>query len=192
MKTCPMDVLRDQEISRPDELEPRIKLFTVEFHEDDPAKCTSSKMAKFHLARSIRLNRVSSHSIVLNPFAPDVILNKDRDVVERYGLVVIDCSWVNATPHFKRRINGIPRRLPLLMAGNPTNYSKLGALSSMEASAAACYITGFRQYYERLLSLYKWGPTFGSLNLNALNDYASAMSQEEVEKIEVDYFPQIK
>lgn len=78
------------------------------------------------------------------------------------------------------------------MAGNPTNYSKLGALSSMEASAAACYITGFRQYYERLLSLYKWGPTFGSLNLNALNDYASAMSQEEVEKIEVDYFPQIK
>src|SRR5579872_1823919 len=112
------------------------KLMTVEYREDDPAKCTSAKMAKFRLARSITLNQIPSRSIVLNPFAPEALLNSDATAIQQTGLVVIDCSWVNATPHFKRKIGGIQRRLPALMAGNPTNYSKVGALSSLEASAA--------------------------------------------------------
>lgn len=49
----------------------------------------------------------------------------------------------------------------------------------------------FRVLAERLLSLYKWGGTFLSLNLDALNDYAVATSQEEIKKIELDYFPKI-
>jgi pre-rRNA-processing protein TSR3 len=167
-----------------------VKLFTVEFHEDDPAKCTSAKMAKFRLARRIRMNQISSRSIVLNPFAPEIILHKDRSIIESGGLVVIDCSWVNATPHFNRGINGNQRRLPLLLAGNPTNYSKLGALSSLEASAASLYITGFQKYCARLLSLYKWGDTFESLNRDALKDYSMASDLEEIMKIELDYFPQ--
>jgi len=169
----------------------RPKLLTVEFHEDDPVKCTSAKMSKFRLARSIRINQIPPHSIVLNPFAPDVLLKSDNISVQHGGLVVIDCSWANATPHFKRRLSGIQRRLPALMAGNPTNYSRVGALSSLEASAAALSILGLHDYSKKLLSLYKWGETFLSLNENALKDYEAAQSQDEVRALELDYFPQL-
>ncbi len=165
------------------------KLFTIELREDDPAKCTSAKMTKFHLARSIRPSKISDASVVLNPFAAEVLLRTDRSNTIRGGLVVIDCSWVNASPTFKRRFNGNQRRLPALMAGNPTNYSKLNSLSSLEAASAALYIMDFPEFSRRLLSLYKWGDTFLSLNQNALIDYSNASSQEEIKRIELDYFP---
>jgi len=167
------------------------KIFTVEFREDDPAKCTSAKTRKFQLARSIRPNQIARDSIVLSPFAPEIVSKDDRALSLSGGIVVIDCSWVNSISTFKRRLNGIPRRLPVLMAGNPTNYTKLNSLSSIEATAAALYIIDFRVFSERLLSLYKWGGTFLSLNLDALNDYSLATGQEEIKKIELDYFPQI-
>jgi pre-rRNA-processing protein TSR3 len=167
------------------------KLFTVEFREDDPVKCTSAKMTKFHLAKSIRLNQISSNSVVLNPFAPNILLTTDRNQVLHGGLVVIDCSWVTASSTFKKRINGSQRRLPSLLAGNPTNYSKLNSLSSLEAAAASLYILDFQDFAKRLLSLYKWGNTFFSLNENALNDYSKTESQEEIRRLELDYFPQL-
>jgi len=148
-------------------------------------------MTKFHLARSIRANQIYNESIVLDPFASEILLSLDRRPALRGGLVVIDCSWVNATRIFKRKIKGHQRRLPALLAGNPTNYSKLESLSSIEASAASFFIMGFLDQANRLLSLYKWGPTFFSLNENALKDYAEATSQEEIKKIELDYFPQL-
>ena len=167
------------------------KLFTIELREDDPAKCTSAKMTKFHLARSIRTNQISKDSIVLDPFAPEILTKNDQVIGLKGGLVVIDCSWVNAIRVFKRRVNGNKRRLPALMAGNPTNYSKLNSLSSLEASAASLYIMDFQDFAKRLLSLYKWGDTFLSLNVDALIDYSKASSQEEIRNIELDYFPQI-
>lgn len=168
------------------------RLFTVELREDDPAKCTSAKMTKFHLARSIRPNRISSQSIVLNPYAEEILQRSDRAIALRGGLVVVDCSWVNASSMFRnRRFNGQQRRLPALMAGNPTNYSKVNSLSSLEAAAAAMYLLDFREYSERLLSLYKWGDTFLSLNENALNDYSNAKTQDELRQLELDYFPKV-
>jgi len=175
----------------PDGTEHAPRIFTVEFREDDPAKCTSAKMVKFRLARSIRPNQIGRGSLVLSPFASEIILNSDRAAAISGGIVVIDCSWVNAISTFKKRLNGLQRRLPVLMAGNPTNYSKLNSLSSIEATSAALYILNFREFSNRLLSLYKWGGTFLSLNQDALNDYSSALSQEEIKKIELDYFPQI-
>jgi pre-rRNA-processing protein TSR3 len=166
-------------------------IFTVELREDDPAKCTSAKMRKFHLARSISLSKISRESIVLNPFAVETVSNSDRSTALRGGIVVIDCSWVKVFSTFKKHLKGYQRRLPTLMAGNPTNYSKLDSLSSLEAASATMYILGFQNLSERLLSLYKWGETFRSLNINALNDYSKATSQEELRRIETDYFPQI-
>jgi len=167
-------------------------LFTIELREDDPAKCTSAKMTKFRLARSIRPNQISNESIVLNPFAQEILQKSDRALALRGGLVVVDCSWVNASSRFgKKSFKGHQRRLPALMAGNPTNYSKINSLSSLEAAAAAMYLMDFRDFSERLLSLYKWGGTFLSLNENALNDYSAAKSRDELRQLELDYFPQI-
>jgi pre-rRNA-processing protein TSR3 len=170
--------------------EPRV--FTVEFRQDDPAKCTSAKMAKFQLATPIRENHIPHDAIVLDPFADSVLSSTDSDLVKLHGLVVIDCSWVKASTAFSRgkhHYKGNARRLPALLAGNPTNYAKLHSLSSVEAAAATLYITGFKAQARRLLSIYKWGDTFLSLNQAALDDYASASNAEELTAIEKDYFP---
>ena len=135
------------------------------------------------------MRQISSEAIVLSPFSLLSILHTDRNSVLSDGIVVIDCSWVNASRVFEVRLKGKKRRLPVLMAGNPTNYSKLNSLSSLEASAAALFITGFPEYSQRLLSLYKWGSTFLTLNHDALNDYSVAITQEDIVKLEKDYFP---
>lgn len=60
-----------------------------------------------------------------------------------------------------------------MLAGNPTNYGIIGRLSTAEAIAAALIITGFRDQGEKILSLFKWGSTFLSLNEDPLESYAA-------------------
>jgi pre-rRNA-processing protein TSR3 len=109
---------------------------------------------------------------VLNPISETVLSSKDRDQISKYGLTALDCSWNKAEPIFKKKIRGLERKLPPLLAGNPTNYGILGKLSTAEAIAAALIITGYEEHGKRVLSLFKWGPTFTSLNQEVLESYA--------------------
>ena len=59
------------------------------FYQDDPKKCTAAKMVKFGLAKSIK--KISSTSLVLDPFSEHFLLPKDRTLVT--SIVGIDCSW---------------------------------------------------------------------------------------------------
>jgi len=74
------------------------------------------------------------------PFAEIVLSPEDRS---SKALLAIDCSWNLAKEVFFKRIGGKHRRLPALLAANPTNYSKLGILSSVEAVAASLYIGAY-------------------------------------------------
>ncbi len=85
------------------------------------------------------------------------------------------------------RFPGQARRLPALLAGNPTNYGVLGKLSTAEAFAAALFITGFESDSNRVLSLFKWGPTFLTLNREPLEAYARA-TLENLGEIEAEFF----
>lgn len=165
------------------------KLYTIELHQDDPAKCTSAKMRKMGFSHAITSHRIGRNSLVLNPFAETTLLKADSSIVDIHGLVVIDCSWVNAVEVFRRRIKGTQRKLPVLLAGNPVNYSKRSSLSSLEATAASLYIMGYFELSHRLLSLYKWGETFLTLNREPLDEYAKAESVTEINEIERSYFP---
>ncbi len=89
---------------------------------------------------------------------------------------------------FHRKLGGKHRRLPSLLAGNPTNYSKLGMLSSVEAVAATLYILGEKEDAKRFLSIYKWGPTFLTLNVDPLEEYSQASSEDEVRDLEREFF----
>jgi len=108
-------------------------------------------------------------------------------LVHREGLVALDCSWNLSEDIFERDIPGINRRLPILLAGNPTNYGIAGRLSTAEALAAALILTGFRQPASAILSLFKWGETFLSLNQDPLEKYAAAKSPE-LSGLEEDFF----
>ena len=149
-------------------------------------------MRKFGIARGVRKQQIARNAIVLNPSAKSIILNSDRKMAQRFGLVVVDCSWNLAENVFKIRFKGLQRKLPALLAANPTNYAKLGRLSSIEAVCAGLYIMDFKAVSGQILSIYKWGPTFLSLNHDPLEDYCKASSTEEILEMEKMYFPVFK
>jgi len=160
------------------------------FHQDDPSKCTAAKLAKFHLAEPVRF--IPRNTIVLNPFSEHPVLRHDIAVADL--ICAIDCSWERADEVLKHRrlsSQGIGRRLPAMLAGNPTNYAKLGKLSSAEALAGALYILGEQELAEKIMGKFKWGHTFLELNVGLLNDYACAESLERVSELEKEYFPQL-
>jgi pre-rRNA-processing protein TSR3 len=90
----------------------------------------------------------------------------------------------------KRRfaLHGINRRLPLLLAANPTNYSKAGLLSTAEALAGSLFILGYRRMAEELMNKFKWGHTFLELNFNVLEDYANVENPSQIAELEEEYF----
>ena len=163
-------------------------LMVYEFRQDDPKKCTSARLRKFRLVRSLAsMKRVPSSAIVLNPTSSRTLSNEDRELVQRDGLVALDCSWNLSKDIFDRNIPGNNRRLPILLAGNPTNYGIASRLSTAEALAAALILTGFRQHAGVILSLFKWGGTFLSLNQDPLERYAAAKSSE-LSPLEEEFF----
>jgi len=165
------------------------KLFVLLLKQDDPRKCTSVKMAKFGLARPLhRLGQVPRRAITLNPYASRILLRGDGQVAELFGLVAVDCSWERADEVFERKLPGEQRKLPTLLAANPVNYAKPHRLSSLEALAAALYILSFRDRAKELLSLFKWGTQFLTLNHDPLEEYSTARSEREMLEAEQQFF----
>ncbi|MBI4258320.1 MAG: DUF367 family protein [Thaumarchaeota archaeon] len=156
--------------------------------QDDPKKCTSRKISRFRLATPVYNPRgIPRGSLILNPSVEEVLLPADAHGMRK--LVAIDCSWRRADQVFARRFWGVNKRLPILLAANPVNFGHRSVLSSVEALAAALCIGGFWEESKKLLSLFKWGPTFLDLNHDPLEDYSTAMSIDEILRIEAEYFP---
>ena len=158
--------------------------------QDDPYKCTAAKLAKFRLAEPVKFIR--KNNIVLNPFSRVPVMMKDAEIAN--SVCAIDCSWERADEvlkHQRLASQGIGRRLPAMLASNPTNYAKLGKLSSAEALAGALYILGEKKVSALLMNKFKWGHTFLELNANLLADYAGAETEEQVIQLEKEYFPQL-
>ncbi|MFX0024497.1 MAG: DUF367 family protein [Candidatus Hermodarchaeota archaeon] len=140
------------------------KLFCLNFRECDPKKCTGIKLSRLNLV--IMINKIEknlNNSVILNPFASKILSHHDRNNVLKYGLIVIDCSW-NQIINLAKLEYVNARKLPSLIAANPTNYGKWEKLSSAEALAAALYITGFTDTADLILSKFSWGITFKEIN----------------------------
>ncbi len=164
-----------------------IRLYVLHLNQDDPKKCTAKKLGRFGYARlTSQFSRIPRGSIVLSPFTERVLSPADRRTAERQGITAVDCSWKNAREVFYR-IKGNFRRLPFLVAVNPTNFGHPGQLSSAEALAAALYILGFREQAERILGIFKWGPNFFLVNREPLELYSQAKNWEEVVEAEREF-----
>ena len=160
-----------------------MKLQVLMFYQDDPKKCTAAKMIKFGFAKSIK--KIANNSLVLDPFSEQTLLPKDRASINT--IVGIDCSWNLAEKAFSKNFNGLKRKLPPLLAGNPVNYAKLNKLTTAEALSAALFILGFKKESLELLDKFKWGHTFYELNQNLLEEYSNADSENQVDMILKDY-----
>jgi pre-rRNA-processing protein TSR3 len=159
-------------------------------HQDDPFKCTAAKLVKFRLASPVKF--ISRTTIVLNPFSEAPILKYDQTIAD--SVCAIDCSWERADEvlkHQRLAAQGIARRLPAMLAANPTNYAKLGKLSSVEALAGALYVLNEKELAAKMMDKFKWGHTFLELNADLLDDYADAETEEQVAELEKEYFPQL-
>ena len=167
-----------------------IELFVLMLKQDDPFRCTAAKLVKFNLAR--RVSYIRKDTLVLNPFATVSLSRQDAKISN--SVSAIDCSWSRADHELKYRkadFHGIQRRLPLLLAANPTNYSRAGMLSTAEALAASAYILGFIETAVELMDKFKWGHTFLELNANILEEYSNAESSSGIADLEKSYFPQL-
>ena len=161
------------------EKSPRLTIYHA--NQCDPKRCTGLKLKRHGLARVVTSIRfLPRRAIVLNPFGKIAFSPADRQRIQDFGLAALDCSWEHAQKVLSTHVKGTSRCLPILFAGNPTNYAKATKLSTVEALSGALYIAGFREEAEKVLSIFKWGHTFLDLNREMLENYASARDSTEI------------
>jgi rRNA small subunit aminocarboxypropyltransferase len=145
------------------------QLYCLHLNQCDEKKCTSLKLARKKLITlKKKMNLCPKRAIILDPFAKKIISREDYALIKKFGLLVIDCSWQQTETIFKKPFN-TGRALPNLIAVNPVNYGKWNKLSSVEALAAALFLTGFEDQARNILSKFNWSSQFEKLNYEILN-----------------------
>lgn len=164
-----------------------IKLYVLRLKEDSPRASTALKLIKLGLAHKLyRPERISSKLIVLDPFAEETISKDDLGIGIK-GIVVVDRSWnrlLSSGGRLMRYSAKLRRRLPFFIAANPINYMQAQKLSSAEALAAAMIVLGCEDRAKDIMSKFKWGGSFFTINRQIIEAYLSAKSREELLHIE--------
>ena len=159
----------------------------IVYHADqcDPKKCTGTRLGRMNKAKIVRnMRQIPRGSVVLNPVSEIAFSHADKDSILKSGLVALDCSWKQAERIFAASRAGAQRSLPYLLAANPINTYKPVKLSTAEALAAALYIIGMPYEAEDLLSVFKWGRLFITLNREWLDAYAECSTSGEVVQVQ--------
>ncbi|MFW9955350.1 MAG: DUF367 family protein [Candidatus Thorarchaeota archaeon] len=164
---------------------PRVIIYHA--NQCDPKKCTGLRLGRLHRAEIIKdLKRIPRGAVVLNPVADTAVSLSDRDSIMHSGLVALDCSWNCAEEIFHSSIGGVQRALPYLLAGNPINTYKPVKLSTAEAIAASLYIINLKELAEDVMSVFKWGPSFLTLNQEWLDAYSACRTSTEVVNVQAE------
>jgi pre-rRNA-processing protein TSR3 len=165
-----------------------VKISVYHAKQCDPKKCSTLKLKRFRMVRVVhRVKLLPKGAVVLNPFSEKAFSPADREGILHQGLAAIDCSWIHADEVFELNIRGVSRCLPYLIASNPVNYGIPTKLCTVEALAAALYISNFKQEAENLLSVFKWGLHFIDLNQKLLDAYAEAKDSGEIIELQENF-----
>ena len=71
-------------------------------HQCDPNKCSGKKLEKKGYLKSIKPN-ITYKGILLSPNGRKYISREDIELVTKYGICVIDCSW--------NKIEQVPKKI---------------------------------------------------------------------------------
>ncbi|XAR73331.1 hypothetical protein NMG60_11007265 [Bertholletia excelsa] len=163
-----------------EQLVPKVQLAMWDFGQCDAKRCTGRKLSRFGLLKELRVNN-GFGGIALSPAGKQCVSKEDYSLIKRKGLAVVDCSWarLDDVPFAKLRCAS-PRLLPWLVAANPVNYGRPCELSCVEALSAALIICGEEEIANLLLSKFKWGHAFLSLNRELLKAYSECESSADI------------
>ncbi len=171
-----------------------IQVHSLWLAQDDPKKNTaviSSKRGDIILHKKI--NSLPKKGIILEPLCGKIFGPEDHSLLnqENGSLVGLDCSWKqieSSVDKVMRQTRLKPRMLPLFLAANPVNWGKPGKLTTIEALAAATYLTGNKEQASKLLSGFRWGERFIELNYEPLEEYSTAESSSELVELQFEFF----
>lgn len=169
-----------------------MKKIIYNFNQCDSKKCSGYKLIKTNKATEVKPSRAFK-GIVLSPQGTQTISPADREIIERFGIGVIDCSWNKLDEtNFKLLPNKYNRLLPFLVAANPVNYGRPYKLNCVEAFAASLYITGFSDEALNVFEGFGYGDTFFNINEELFDGYRKCKDGLEVIKVQNDYLEKYK
>ncbi|ORD97954.1 TSR3 [Hepatospora eriocheir] len=162
----------------------KVKLIIYEFNQCDPKKCSGHRLVKFNKVKPISI-KSRFNGIMLSPEADKFISKEDLNLIKKFGLGTIDCSW-NKIDEFNfkslKSIKSRERHLPFLYAGNTINYGKPYKLNCLEAYASALYILGFKEQSIDLFEGFSYVKGFFNFNKELLEKYSNCETNEEIKK----------
>lgn len=157
-----------------------LRLRMWDFAQCDPKRCTGARLVKRGMFASMPLKQ-PFRGLVLSPQGSKSVSPADTEILEQYGISLIDCSWARLEEiPWKQMQSGHHRLLPFLVAANTVNYGRPSKLSCAEAAAATLYICGKFDAAVLLLEQFSWGMEFLRLNQEVLDIYASCADADEV------------
>jgi pre-rRNA-processing protein TSR3 len=157
-----------------------LRLRLWDFAQCDPKRCTGARLVKRGLFQSMPLKQ-PFRGLVLSPQGTKAISPADTNILEQFGMSLIDCSWARLEEiPFRHMQAGHHRLLPFLVAANTVNYGKPSKLSCAEAAAATLYICGKFEAAVAVLQEFSWGMEFLRLNKEVLDIYAACSDADEV------------
>ena len=160
-----------------------LKLAMWYFDQCDPKKCSGMALKRHGMLETIPIKQ-RFPGIVLTPATKTMISLADADLITKYGVAVIDCSWAHFETVQVKSVKKMERILPNLLAANPINYGKEFKLNCAEALAAAFWLCGFEKEAEHILSFFKYGPAFFAVNEFRLSLYRGCKTHEEMVEAE--------
>lgn len=166
-----------------------VRLVVHHVGDDDPAKNTARKLARFGLVELVdHPGQLPEGAVLLDPSADRALSPADRTRALDRGLAAVDASWRSADEALgPARSRAEPRALPLLVAANPVNYGNAQKLTTVEALAAALHVLGEPDQGDELLAKFTWGETFLEVNGDPLEDYAACEDSGEVVEVQDRY-----
>ena len=157
-----------------------LRLRLWDFAQCDPKRCTGARLVKRGLFQSMPLKQ-PFRGLVLSPQGTKSVSPADVEILDQFGMSLIDCSWARLEEiPFRQMQAGHHRLLPFLVAANTVNYGRPSKLSCAEAAAATLYICGKFDAAVAVMQEFSWGMEFLRLNQEVLDIYAACSDADEV------------
>lgn len=168
------------------------KLAMWDFDHCDPKRCSGKKLERLGLIKNMRVGQ-KFQGVIVSPNGQGVVCPNDLEVVEQFGVAVVECSWARLDEIPFNKIGGKHERLlPYLVAANQVNYGRPWKLNCVEAIAACLAIVGHVDWAHDLLSNFSWGLAFLEINKEILELYQQCSDSESVKKVEEEWLEKLQ